>query len=233
MSSTVGKLIVIEGISASGKSTTTKSIEAYHNNREIPFEYSHGACSATTYGKQLKKFMKDEEITYKNGIEVIHRFVADIVQMTLKQIRPKLDAGINIIQDRYFLSVLAYYLFLDEVNGTRSKIDEVIDLYKDLNLILRPSYTFICLASKKEILERLTARRTGMKFSPIHEQYIRRPELVDIHQKYFVAYSEDKTDKTLFINTSNIYENIELLEQKHNIIKPIELWKVLDDIYDK
>jgi len=106
----MSKLIVIEGIDASGKGTQCDLIKKYFNNRKLSFSFFHFPMYGDNqFSDVIAKFLRGEF----GGInEVSPYFVANIYAMDrymfLPTLRLALDTMDVVLLDRYVFSNLAY-----------------------------------------------------------------------------------------------------------------------------
>lgn len=199
-----GKLIVIEGLSGVGKSTTANIIMSQLDKLNISYIYNHGACSSSEFGRDLKKYMKKNSIDYKRAYEVAPYFVADLLQNTINVIKPKLEEGIYVVQDRYIDSVISYYRFIGRALNKKIDLKPIFDLYLNLDLFLTPDINILCIADQKVILERLKVRQAEGKASSVHQQYITDPTLIDYHQDEFIKlHNSYATGRKMILNTGS------------------------------
>jgi dTMP kinase len=198
-----GKLIVIEGLSGAGKSTTTKKIINILNERGVNCQYNHGACTQSDFGRSLKQYMKQNKIDFKRANEVAAHFVTDLVQNTVSHIQPLLRDGVTIVQDRYTDSIVSYHRLVSKLTGNNIDYGSIFDTYKNLGLIERPTITVLCTVKQQTLLDRLKARDEQGQASTIHQQYIQNPDMIDIHQGEFMDLINQTQDHFLVLNTDN------------------------------
>lgn len=108
MSSLTGKLIVIEGLEGSGKSTAVATIVELLSRCGIQ-TLTTREPGGTAIGEQLRSIIKNPE--YKNILddksELLLFYVAR-TQLLEEVIKPALEQGIWVIADRFELSTMAY-----------------------------------------------------------------------------------------------------------------------------
>lgn len=114
-----GKFIVLEGSDGSGKTTVLQGLKAFLAERELPFLYSREP-GGTPVGEKIRDLLLDTDNEGMGGACEALLYAASRAEHVEKRIRPALEAGQNILSDRFTLSSLAYQgrgreLGLDEV----------------------------------------------------------------------------------------------------------------------
>lgn len=102
-----GKFIVFEGIDKSGKETQAKMLYDYLHAKGIPVIYTEEPTDKNPMGRLLKKWLVGQA-TITDGKAVTLLYAADRYEHIKKVISPALNAGKNVICDRYFYSTIAY-----------------------------------------------------------------------------------------------------------------------------
>lgn len=99
-----GKLIVVEGIDGTGKSTQVQRLAQHLRNKGqtviTSFEPTQG-----TWGKKLRQSMTEGRLLPEEEIEL---FLKDRKEHVHTLIRPHLEQGNIVILDRYYFSMMAY-----------------------------------------------------------------------------------------------------------------------------
>lgn len=198
-----GKLIVIEGIDGSGKSTCAKRLADSLNslNRNLngnlniktiyTFEptYSH-------YGAKLRKGMMSEDLSPEEELSL---FVKDRKEHIKYMIKPAIEEGYFIILDRYFYSSIAY-------QGAKGiDINRIINMHKDF--IIKPDIVFIFHLPIDIALNRIISKR-GIADRFENESYLQKVD------KIFYSFNEP------FIYHIDTNKDIKIInEELFNIIK--------------
>ncbi|MBE7410841.1 MAG: dTMP kinase [Leptospiraceae bacterium] len=100
-----GKFIVFEGLDGCGKTTVSKKICEYLQNKNIPSIWSKEPTDFPT-GKKIRNFLKGEiDLSPEQEIQ---SFLDDREVSVSKIISPNLEKNINVILDRYYYSTAAY-----------------------------------------------------------------------------------------------------------------------------
>ena len=198
-----GSLITFEGIDGCGKSTQVKMLMKSMNqsgDKTVMVREPGG----TTISEEIRNIL-------------LHRHLEDIcdrteallmtgsrAQLTYEIIQPNLEAGINIIADRYTDSTLAY-----QGGGRKLNIDWLIELNKFATYNLEPHVTFFVdvlpeEASRRKSLEKDRIERAGIELQTnVRNAYL---SLASRFQERFVVIDGHDT-------ISNIHESI-LIELK-------------------
>jgi len=102
-----GKFIVFEGIDKSGKETQAKMLHDYLHGKGIPVIYTEEPSPKNVIGRTIKKWLV-RQATITSGEAVTLLYTADRYEHLKNVIIPALNAGKNVICDRYFYSTIAY-----------------------------------------------------------------------------------------------------------------------------
>ena len=103
-----GKLIVIEGNDRCGKTTTCKQLVAELTAAGISAEYYNYPDRKTPIGKIIDEYLRSKDSVLDD--HAVHLLFSANRWETKQKLEDKLNAGINIILDRYIYSGLAYSL---------------------------------------------------------------------------------------------------------------------------
>lgn len=100
-----GFLVVIEGLDRSGKSTQTSLLTEAIKSHKMPTELWKYPNRETELGKIIDKYLRKEVEMDDRAVHLL--FSANRWEMEAKM-REKLNAGINLVVDRYAYSGVAY-----------------------------------------------------------------------------------------------------------------------------
>lgn len=180
--------IVFEGIDGSGKDTQQKMLCEKLSNLGIPFE-GRGEPSAGPIGRMIRNdYLSGLIHTHQLALQAL--FVADRLDHVLNVgtgIKQRLEAGINIIQVRGYLSGLAY--------GSASIKPEAIEMIHEINIrVLRPTVTIWIDIDPGVGLSRIASRKgreeifDGLeKQKKIKERYLHYIEKLSNDGEKFIA----------------------------------------------
>lgn len=104
-----GKFIVFEGIDGSGKTTQLKLLTYRLDKLNIPY-YATSECTNNPIGKLIREeFLSGKQKIDQDALDML--FTADRIQHIKDEengILNKIENGITVLCDRYYLSALAY-----------------------------------------------------------------------------------------------------------------------------
>lgn len=100
-----GLLIVIEGLDRSGKSTQAKLLSDALNSKSLPTELWRYPNRSTNIGQIINDYLCKRIELEDHAVHLL--FSANRWE-TVKQLKEKLNSGINLIVDRYAYSGVAY-----------------------------------------------------------------------------------------------------------------------------
>ncbi|MCQ3806520.1 MAG: dTMP kinase [Acidimicrobiaceae bacterium] len=97
-----GRLIVLEGIDGSGKSTQVRRLAQGHDF-DVTFQFG-----ATEVGSAIRSILLDPSNRRLDDRTEAMLIIADKAQHVREIVRPALDSGRTVVSDRYCASTLAY-----------------------------------------------------------------------------------------------------------------------------
>lgn len=133
-----GKLITLEGVEGSGKSTQAELLQDYLQQQgyEVIITYEPGG---TKIGKKIRKMLLDPENKNLAAKAELLLYEADRAQHVEEVIKPALEADKVVVSDRYFDATLAYQVYargLDKELVTTLNNLAVGSIVPDLTLLL-------------------------------------------------------------------------------------------------
>ncbi|AAY81316.1 dTMP kinase [Sulfolobus acidocaldarius] len=165
-----GRIIAIEGIMSSGKTTHVQSLRDYLEDR---------GYVVTTIGIQSSKLMADAIASVKRDIVFQRRtlflaYVTDLADQTENLVKPSLDSGFIVIADGYVLTLEAWAL-------TRRLEREWVEGV--LSMLPKASLSISLISPPTEIMRRIIKRKGFL--DPLSES-------VDLNVKEdtFLAYKK-------------------------------------------
>lgn len=195
-----GKLIVIEGIDGSGKSTCTKNLAEKLNSINIKTIYTFEPTHSH-YGAKLRDGMLSEDL---DAEEELLLFVKDRKEHIEYMIKPALEEGYFIILDRYFYSSIAY-------QGAKGiDINRIINMHKDF--IIKPDIVFIFHLPIDIALNRIISKR-GIADRFENETYLKKVDKIfhSFNEPFIYHIDTDKDIKIINDELFNILEKSKML----------------------
>lgn len=190
-----GKLIVIEGIDGSGKSTCAKNLAEKLNSINIKTIYTFEPTHSH-YGAKLRDGMLSEDLDTE---EELLLFVKDRKEHIEYMIKPALEEGYFIILDRYFYSSIAY-------QGAKGiDINRIINMHK--GFIIKPNIVFIFHLPIDIALNRIISKR-GIADRFENETYLKKVDKIfhSFNEPFIYHIDTDKDIKIINDELFNILE---------------------------
>ncbi|MDZ7739824.1 MAG: dTMP kinase [Bacteroidales bacterium] len=215
------KLIVIEGLDGSGKSTQIKKLGEHFNDRGLEYEFIHFPRTAAPYfGELIARFLRGE---YGQVNEVDPYLIAMLYAGDRKDIATDifswLDEGKYVLLDRYVYSNIAYQCAKIEDEKERKKLKKWI-------LDLEFSHFGIPLPSVNIFLDvpfEFTAGKLRNNRSGTDRDYLRGNN--DIHESNL---GFQRTVRQVYLNTAeedNSLEVIDCTDGHDSMSEPGEIFK--------
>ena len=195
-----GKLIVIEGIDGSGKSTCAKNLAEKLNSINIKTIYTFEPTHSR-YGAKLRESMLSEDF---DAEEELSLFVKDRKEHIEYMIKPALEEGYFIILDRYFYSSVAY-------QGAKGiDINRIMNLHKDF--IIKPNIVFIFHLPIDIALNRIISKR-GIADRFENETYLKKVDKIfhSFNEPFIYHIDTNKDIKIINDELFNILEKSKML----------------------
>lgn len=190
-----GKLIVIEGIDGSGKSTCAKNLTEKLNSINLKTIYTFEPTHLH-YGAKLRDSMLSENL---DAEEELNLFIEDRKEHIESMIKPAIEDGYFIILDRYFYSSIAY-------QGAKGiDINRIINMHKDF--IVKPDIVFIFHIPIDIALNRIISKR-GIADRFENETYLKKVDKIFHSFKEPFIYHID-TDKDIKIINDELFNILE------------------------
>ncbi len=183
-----GKFIVFEGTDGCGKSTQMNMLAKYLAGKGVEC-YSTHEPTDSPFGAQLRACMSGRLDADERAIAAL--FAADRldhITNSVNGIQGKLDAGITVLCDRYYLSSFAY-------NSGAAPLEWVIGLNSLAMELLPPDLTLFIDVPIEE-----TMRRIGRRGE--RERYETRERQTEIRKKYLELFNRFGTSERIEIVTS-------------------------------
>lgn len=174
-----GIFILVEGLDGAGKTTALKEFIKDKNQNSVRFAYMKGAARQDFW----------------NGFARRHPstplFLLELIATTLGPLRRALEAGENIIMDKYFFFVASHVPDVDtRLNRWLIKLARPF--------MLRPDLIIYFTVNKDERLRRLRAGKPN----PHHEKLCREPALAVYRDRYYRDMVNLPDTKTVELDTT-------------------------------
>jgi dTMP kinase len=212
-----GKLIVVEGIDGSGKSTQAQLLKQWLEAHNVPVFFTEWNSSPLV--KKATKRGKKKNLLTPTTFSLLH--ATDFADRLSYQVIPPLKAGIVVIADRY-----AYTAF---ARDTARGVDPqwVRDAY---NFAIRPDIAFYFSVPISVSLQRLLSARakikyyeagmdTGLSGDPIHCFELFQQKVLDQYDLMIDEFGLRVVDATLPITVQQMTVRSIVLEQMGEFLR--------------
>lgn len=172
-----GLFITLEGPDGSGKSTASRFITRYLDEKKIPYVLTREP-GGTVIGEKIRNMVLDNDHSQMTAKTEALLYAASRAQHVEEKIKPLLDQGLVVISDRFVLSSLAYQGYardigIEEVKMINDFAIEALKEYKN---------NIIFLDVNAEVaLSRIFSKRKGDRLEN---------EGVEFHNKVHKGYKE-------------------------------------------
>lgn len=189
-----GKLITLEGIDGSGKSTVAEKLQ---NNPEIKVfnpVFTREPTRDTLTGNAVEKAIQSDT----DQLAELFLFTADHAEHLAKLIKPALEKGKVVISDRYSDSRYAYQGITLKTR-LENPLEWVKDLHRDWTII--PDLTFLFDIRPEISIERCGKRGEQSKFEKL--------EFLRGVREIFLKLAADDPERFIVIDATRSPEYIE------------------------
>ena len=164
-----GKFIVFEGTDGSGKSTQMKMLASYLNEMGARCYLTHEPTDSPV-GSLLRSCLTGRIDADEHTIAAL--FAADRldhIHNPVNGILKKLNEGVNVLCDRYYLSSFAY-------NGGFVPLEWVIELNRPAREALKPDLTVFLYLDAEDSMERVMGRGETERYETVERQKLSRSD---------------------------------------------------------
>lgn len=156
-----GKIIVIEGLDGSGKSTQIELLRKYLDSNNIKNKYLHfPLLNKGVYGTLISEFLRGEfGSLYEVHPKIVALLFANDRQENIHIINQWVDDGYYVLLDRYIYSNITYQCSKIE-DSKKEDLKQWIYEY-EFSKIPKPDKSFFLNVNMSTIEHRLTTKRTG------------------------------------------------------------------------
>ncbi len=196
-------LIVFEGIETSGKSTNLKKTIKFLKKKKIKY-ITFREPGGTKFSEKLRSLMlnKKSKLNIKTDLFVLMASRSENIDKILK----KNSKNKVVLIDRFIDSTLAYQHY-----GMGLDKDLIIKMNNFLLGNLKPSFTFLSVVNKKNMLKRLKSRKNNNKYDNFNYNFYNKV------QKGFLKIALTNRSKYLILDSNK--DSLKIIENK--LIKKI------------
>ena len=197
-----GKLIVLEGIDGSGKSTNGIMLTDILNNAGIKSIYTFEPTNAY-FGTKLRESMFSKDLKPEEELSL---FIADRKEHIKHMIKPAIDDGYIIVLDRYVYSSVAY-------QGAKGiDKDHIINLHRDF--AIEPDLVFIFHLPIENALSRIMEKR-GFVDRFENENYLQKVDEIfySFNAPYIHHIDANRDQESINKELINIIKDSKILPQ--------------------
>lgn len=191
-----GKLIAIEGIDGSGKTTQAKELVKMLNMRGI-----NASVSKEPTDEVIGQFIREKILSGNmkiNPLALQYLFNADRV-MHMEKIERLLEKGMVIVMDRYFWSSVAYAM--SDMEKPQEWYYTAFSILSFYHQFLLPDITFFLEISPEKALQRI---KKSEKHSEIYDNGMHLPKIAQNYEKLMQDFPVEFTK----VNADNQEEEI-------------------------
>ena len=172
-----GKFIVFEGTDGSGKSTQMKMLASYLTEMGARCYLTHEPTESPV-GSLLRSCLTGRIDADEHTIAAL--FAADRldhIHNPVNGILKKLNEGVNVLCDRYYLSSFAY-------NGGFVPLEWVIELNRPAREALKPDLTVFLYLDAEDSMERVMGRGETERYETVERQKKIRKNYLDLIARF-------------------------------------------------
>lgn len=190
----IGKLITLEGIDGSGKSTVAKKLQENLEIKAFEPVFTREPTRGTLTGIAVEKAIQSDT----DQLAELFLFTADHAEHLAKIVKPALENGKIVISDRYSDSRYAY-----QGVTLKNRIENPLEWIKNLhrNWTVIPNLTFLFDIKPEISIERCGKRGDQSKFEKI--------EFLESVRELFLRLAKENSERFVIIDASQSPENLE------------------------
>lgn len=189
-----GKLITLEGIDGSGKSTVLKKLQENPEIKALGPVFTREPTRGTLTGVAVEKAIQSDI----DQLAELFLFTADHAEHLAKLVKPALESGKSVISDRYSDSRYAYQ-GITLKSRLENPLEWVRNLHRDWTI--SPDMTFLFDIRPELSIERCGRRGDQSKFEKI--------ELLRGVRGIFLRLVEEDPERFIVIDASQPPERVE------------------------
>ncbi|AKB76727.1 Thymidylate kinase [Methanosarcina horonobensis HB-1 = JCM 15518] len=189
-----GKLITLEGIDGSGKSTVAKKLQENSEIRLFEPVFTREPTRGTLTGNAVENAIQSET----DQLAELFLFTADHAEHLAKLIKPALENGKTVISDRYSDSRYAYQ-GVTLKDRLENPLEWVKSLHREWTIV--PDLTFLFDIEPETAVERCGKRGEQTKFEKI--------EFLQKVRGNFLSLAKEEPNRFVVIDASSSPEKVE------------------------
>lgn len=189
-----GKLITLEGIDGSGKSTVAEKLQKNPEIQALKPIFTREPTRGTITGNAVEKAIQSDT----DQLAELFLFTADHAEHLAKLVKPALESGKLVISDRYSDSRYAY-----QGVTLRTRLENPLEWVKNLhrNWTIIPDLTFLFDIKPEVSIERCGKRGEQSKFEKL--------EFLQRVREVFLRLAVEDPERFIVIDASHSPEYIE------------------------
>lgn len=189
-----GKLITLEGIDGSGKSTVAEKLQKNPEIQALKPIFTREPTRGTITGNAVEKAIQSDT----DQLAELFLFTADHAEHLAKLVKPALESGKLVISDRYYDSRYAY-----QGVTLRTRLENPLEWVKNLhrNWTIIPDLTFLFDIKPEVSIERCGKRGEQSKFEKL--------EFLQRVREVFLRLAVEDPERFIVIDASHSPEYIE------------------------
>jgi dTMP kinase len=189
-----GKLITLEGIDGSGKSTVAKKLQENPEIRALGPIFTREPTRGTLTGNAVEKAIQSDT----DQLAELFLFTADHAEHLAKLVKPALECGKSVISDRYSDSRYAY-----QGITLKTRLENPLEWIKNLHRgwTIIPDLTFLFDIRPEISVERCGRRGDQSKFEKI--------EFLGGVRELFLRLADEDPERFIMIDASCSPESLE------------------------
>jgi len=194
------KILVIEGLDGSGKSTQLKLIKDFLTNKGKNFKYIHFPTMESPYfGKQIARFLRGEF----GKLEDVDPYIVAMMYagdrfIAKDMINSWLDDKNIVIIDRYVYSNIAYQCAKLNSQDEQNKLKKwIVDLEYNKYKITKPDISIFLDVPEKFTKQKLSEKRKGDDRDYLKDKNDIHEENLDFQsqvKKLYLSFADDDID---------------------------------------
>ncbi|MDR0613150.1 MAG: dTMP kinase [Dysgonamonadaceae bacterium] len=208
-----GKLIVIEGLDGSGKSTQIELLKSKFNTKGVLYQYIHfPMLNKGIYGELIAEFLRGE---YGSVKEVAPKLVALLFANDRKEhidrIIKWLNNGCFVLADRYVNSNIAFQCAKIEDKSEKEKLKKwILEFEYNYNQLPLPYLSFFLDVPFDFITQSLSGERKGNERAYLKGRQDIHEESVILQKNVYNEYKQLLQEQSNFVRIDCCNENKEI-----------------------